>query len=1096
MPKRDVIVPVPVAGLNLLDPPSRLRPGQSYKAENVIFAASAVKRRLGKAAAYQPTGSISSGVDMIARFYDLAVSGTVNKYLFLAALNSIYRADSDWDDDTGTTITSWTQCQLPSGQVSGNNTLYDGYTGSATTIVLSQNVLKASVEAASWLYLFPEYLDGDTAVKTTNVPMRTKGAADGQGTPEVEMFLHGLVPPLALDTADSRDNESGAVPTFRIAELVDNGGGNVVGAGISIDTDSDRSIHVAYQDFDAPSLKYATRAIDSDTWTTSTIHSAAVHSTSIELVIDSNDNPHVSFALDAGGTGTSDTLMYATKLAGQTTWNVETVNARDVFSTSIVVDSSNVPHIVYDDNGGGATDGDLIHVYQTGGGTWSSTIVDDSSSTSRDAGYKSLAIDSSDNLHCVYTDTVGNRLRYAKRTSGTWGDYEEVSTDTINNVRGVGIAVNSSDVPAAIYHETSGNDVRFAQRTGGTWSVNEDIEAAVGALGFGIGEKAIHFDAYDNPCVVYFDDNNDILRYGKKIGGSWTTATIITSYLVGVFRAFAIDNTGDWHVAYQDETNDVLRYVYGTINAYYYRLTAEYDDGKLGESGPSDPAGIAFTGDIALGNANILLLNSGTGVYDMTDDVTKIHIYRTVRGAASDGTYFRVGSVDCSGGDGAPDGDFTDNVPDADLVVGRTVLDEDVYLPPKYKTAVYWKDRLVIGHIKCRDSADEDQLDWGESQDACVHKNRVRFSEAFQPDRFRANFFQDIVPDTDSGSITAMIVNPIMDALFVIMENDVVALTDPVGDLRSSLSFRPRNVAGARGSPARKGIVSYDGLIFMVTKTGIDVISGYQARNITSKTIGPLWNLYNIESVNYDERINMDRIGQIVAGVSTENGRELIYFAYPAADSTYNNRVFVLHYDLWKEQGLRGDPPYSTITGWDVSEFCRWDGEGDRGELFGGEANSSDEPWIYRLDYGNSDVNGTTGSSTSEIAIPTQSIYSGLTDAGRPDLLKAWVAARVEIRGVTSPISGFQEMALKFIVDEGQTPFPLTLDTFNVSLNRTYHPTRETRMIPRTAIGVNGGSLVEITETTGSSTFPAPWDLLGLAYTVRDLPSRHRGARS
>lgn len=1070
MPKRDVIVPPPTAGLNLVDGKSRLGPGQSYRAENVVFTRGSVRRRRGKKAAYQRPAAISSAVNLAKRFYKLATTGSVDKYLFLGTLARLFRSDSDWSDDTGTTITSWTECQLPSNVVTGNNTLYDGYS-SPSTVTVTDNALQTAVTANSWLYLQADFDITDDASETKNVPLRTQGVTDGQGTPEVECFLHGLVPPASVDTSDFADHNN--TPQQWNFEEVD------VASSASVDTSvafhSNGDIHVAWIDTSGGSTVKYTK-YDGSWSATEDVSTTPNPAGFVSLAVDSLGRPAVAW-YDADPT-TQD-LNYASKPLD--VWIEEEVDS----STANIGDfcrlrfnGDDQPEIVYMD----ATNSDIKEAVKSSAGTWTTqTVASHASDVYQNPDF---ILDSDGNGHCIYHDFTNQDLLYRKRTSGSWG-----AAETIDNAVGAPgvmycrIDLDSDDVPHVMYN--GNGDVKY-NNNGSSWSAGATVDSS-GSNDFDNGSFVL--DAQDVPYGAWQVGN--VGRVASLANSSWTVRDLHQDQTtIGTSIELVISPVDDSiHLFYPLTASPFqIQHAEAEIYRYWYALTAEYDDLNLGESGPSGKTRISFTKPIDSINSHDFDLSTGS-LYDMTDEVTAIYVYRTVAGSSSSATYYRAGTVSCSSGDGIPDGDFTDNVKDSDLVLNR-VLDEDVYLPPKYRTSAYWKDRLIIAHTKTRTTLDDTGLD---AEAGGIHKNRIRFSEAFQPDRFRANFFQDVVPDTDSGSITRLIVNPVIDSLFVFMENDVVALTDPIGDLKSSLSFRPRTISGARGTPARKGVLHHEGRIFYVTKSGVDVVEGYASRNITSRTIGPLWNQDDSSTSYYLDRMNMDRLDQVVAGLSTDYGRELIYFAYPAELNSYNNRVLVLHYDLWKMAGFRGDPPWSLYAGWDISEFCRWDGEGDRGEIFGGESNSTDQPWLYRLDRGDSDINGNNTPGQDEIAIPDAYLYPGYTDADRPDLLKAWVSARVDVRGGGSGVFGRSSLNLQFDIDEGVGSFPISLDSYDVP---GFFPSRDTRMIPRSAIGVHGGCLLQFSDTLGASGNPVSWELYGIAYTVRDIRSRHRGYRT
>lgn len=522
-----------------------------------------------------------------------------------------------------------------------------------------------------------------------------------------------------------------------------------------------------------------------------------------------------------------------------------------------------------------------------------------------------------------------------------------------------------------------------------------------------------------------------------------------------------------------------------TGSTYYYRLTAEYDTLKLGESGPGLVSALETIAGAV--NADIRVT-----VPAMTSsDVTRINIYRTLTGGAVDSTYYFVGFVAGAGG-----GTFDDNIPDATAVASLKTLDLDKYMPPKFRTGCIWKDRAVIANLKVRDTDLTTELD---AEEGGIHKNRIRFSDGFKPDVFRKNDFIDLMPDGTSGSIKRVIVNPLIDALFAFMEEDVVALQgdSPTGGPIGT-PFRPRNVAQSKGTPSPDSVVEAKGLIFYWTKEGIEVIDGFRARNITSDTIAPLWNSITAGTSFHENRINMDRIDQVVA--LYHPSEERIYWSYPSATSTTNNAILVLDLDLWRMQGY-GDGVFSIYTGWDISCFERWGGEGDRGEIFGGEAVSTDSNWVYRIEFKDADANGSrSGAALPVTTLPIPSkLWLGLDAAGRPDLLKDWKSTRIEAK------SGLCTAHIILDVDQGALLRELGSYDFRSSIGAwgsivwgefTWSGPRIERQaiaLPREAKGIRAGLRFETEDfLNASSVGPEAFELYDLSWSVVPLATKVR----
>ena len=166
----------------------------------------------------------------------------------------------------------------------------------------------------------------------------------------------------------------------------------------SIAIDSNDYVHISYSNNSASynSLKYIHDGPQG--WTNTSLTTPNYGGLWSDIAIDSNDDVHISYSDDY-----HETLEYFTNIGGA--WVNSTidgysinVNAEINSETSIAINSSGIPHISYYD---GAYSGALMHATIDNGGSWSTTIVDDSG----EAGiHSSIAIDSSDSVHISYID--------------------------------------------------------------------------------------------------------------------------------------------------------------------------------------------------------------------------------------------------------------------------------------------------------------------------------------------------------------------------------------------------------------------------------------------------------------------------------------------------------------------------------------------------------------------------------------------------------------------------------------------------------------------------------------------------------------------
>src|SRR5207249_4069990 len=95
--------------------------------------------------------------------------------------------------------------------------------------------------------------------------------------------------------------------------------------------------------------------------------------------------------------------------------------------------------------------------------------------------------------------------------------------------------------------------VRWASRSGTSWTT-EDIEA--GSVSYAGGGTSLALDAQGVPNVTYVMTNQpvlgNVLRYARRIGGSWVTENIVSGSTINSFTSLAIDGQNHAHVCYTD----------------------------------------------------------------------------------------------------------------------------------------------------------------------------------------------------------------------------------------------------------------------------------------------------------------------------------------------------------------------------------------------------------------------------------------------------------------------------------------------------------------------------------------------------------------
>ena len=154
----------------------------------------------------------------------------------------------------------------------------------------------------------------------------------------------------------------------------------------------------------------------------------------------------------------------------------------------------------------------------------------------------SLALGAGLRPHIAYTSGVDGSVNYATQTAAGW------QTQTVAPSGGsyisTSLAIDALDHPAIIYGlSTSG--VNYAHSDGSTWST-ESLSTGNGGL------TDLAFDSAGNAHVAY-TDNFDV-RYAKRIGGSFNTTTVGTSYFPHRPLELALNPQGYPRFAYWEQS--------------------------------------------------------------------------------------------------------------------------------------------------------------------------------------------------------------------------------------------------------------------------------------------------------------------------------------------------------------------------------------------------------------------------------------------------------------------------------------------------------------------------------------------------------------
>ena len=312
----------------------------------------------------------------------------------------------------------------------------------------------------------------------------------------------------------------------------------------SIAIDSNGYMHISYRDSTNKTLMYATDK--SGSWVTTTVDSTSNSGTQSKIALDSNDNVHivhfswpnwnlrytsnssgswVSTILDSGYSGHSPSIVidsndnihishvwlssaykmrYGTNSSGSWIFtsvsNFTTLHYPSAFSatTSMVLDSNEIPHITYTCHG--PTDRDLCYTTNASG-SWVWQTLE----TSGNIGYdNSISIDSNNYLHISYYDQTNGDLRYATNKSGSW---VYTSIDQTGDVgQDTSIGIDSDDNVHISYYDETNRNLKYATNSSGIWvnsTIDSHLDIGTSLSSAASGSTSIFVESNDRVHISY-----------------------------------------------------------------------------------------------------------------------------------------------------------------------------------------------------------------------------------------------------------------------------------------------------------------------------------------------------------------------------------------------------------------------------------------------------------------------------------------------------------------------------------------------------------------------------------------------------------------
>ena len=318
----------------------------------------------------------------------------------------------------------------------------------------------------------------------------------------------------------------------------------------AIGVDSNGHIHVVQIKAESYQIRHSVN--EGSGWNSMKINDCGnTYCWDIHMAIDGNDNIHLAYSTY---TSWAETLVYMNY--DGTSWTDYTVsNSAHFGPIGIAVDSNNNPHISYAANGADQC-GNGLRIASYTGTAWTYDTVESGNNRGCES---AIVIDENDNIYIAYQDRSSSKLMFATDKSGSWDTYL-VETGSSQMYPGymTSMAVDKEGQFHIAHFDDENYDLRYSTGSPSSgW--NTDILDSSGHTG---RDPSIAVDAANQPHIVYHTWSGGNLKYATidPTISDWEVSTIANNADVGEGNSIFIDENGIMHVAFNDDTAEVLKY--------------------------------------------------------------------------------------------------------------------------------------------------------------------------------------------------------------------------------------------------------------------------------------------------------------------------------------------------------------------------------------------------------------------------------------------------------------------------------------------------------------------------------------------------------
>ena len=339
------------------------------------------------------------------------------------------------------------------------------------------------------------------------------------------------------------------------------------------------------------------------------------------IAIDADCTPYIVYSDSANGYKATVMKYTGPAGAGWVTVGSAGFSVGAAHTTSIAIDSSNTPYVVYED----ASNSSKATVMKYNGSSW--VTVGSAGFSAGLVGYTTIAIDRSGTPYIAFMDGAFGPATVMKYNGSSWVSLGNVGAST-GWVNYTSIAIDRSGIPYVVYEDgttSSPGQATSMKYNGSSWVTVGNPEFSEGP--YQVMYTSIVIDSSGTPYVVYEDaSNNQGATVMKYNGSSWVNVGS-PGFSAGrvEYTSIAIGNNGMPYVAYIDWANSNKATVMEYNGSNWVTVgSAGFSTGQMQYTSIAmrlDTLYIAYSDNARSNKATVMSFGVGTEVKNMSDPI-------------------------------------------------------------------------------------------------------------------------------------------------------------------------------------------------------------------------------------------------------------------------------------------------------------------------------------------------------------------------------------------------------------------------------------------------------------------------------------------